>query len=87
MTFTQIQPLGHTSHPDDALDHDSDTESQNYQDNDSIDDNNVPSDDDSSRDMIELCLPNYEIRSVFDRWLRIHMKNRITAATLQPNLV
>jgi hypothetical protein len=62
-TFTQIQPPDYTSRPDDVLDHNSDTESQNYQDNDSVNDNNVLTNDDSGRgsDMIELCLPNYEI--------------------------
>lgn len=83
MTFTQIQPQDHKPRPADAPDYDSDTKSQTYQDNDSTDDNDVPIDDDSSRDMIELCLPNYEIRSIFDRWLRIHMKNRISAQKQQ----
>ncbi|KIM76795.1 hypothetical protein PILCRDRAFT_12500 [Piloderma croceum F 1598] len=64
-------PRDHTPCPADAPDHDSNTESQTYRANDS--------NDDSSRDMIELCLPNYEIRSVFDRWLRNHMKNCISA--------
>jgi hypothetical protein len=80
ITFTQIQPQDHKPHPADAPDHDSDTESQTSQDNDLTNDNDVLIDD---RDMIKLCLPNYEIWSIFDWWLRTHMKNRISAEKLQ----
>jgi hypothetical protein len=56
-----------------------DTGSQNNDDSDSLSDNDAQGDEDGGKETILLCIPNYEIQSIINRWLRIHMTKRISA--------